>query len=147
MTYQAAIFAVREVGTIAADGGRIKVQLPPSAVARLSPAIEVIRLERATVIEALGSPCPRQPDIDHASEVLNRLGVRIMRIDGAAVIGVWSDLDGPEIRAALQTLEITLPIRYLDGTGIPPPYRSRRVAGEAVSGGGWTALSCDGSVT
>ena len=58
MTYQEAIFAVREVGTITADGERIKVQIPPSTVARLSPAIEVLRLEKAAVIAALGSPCP-----------------------------------------------------------------------------------------
>ena len=132
MTYQEAIFAVREVGTITADGERIKVQIPPSTVARLSPVIEVLRLEKAAVIAALGSPCPSQSEIDHASVVLNQLGVRIMRIDGAAVIGIWSDRDGPEIRAALQVLEVTLPIRYLDGAGIPPPYRTRRVAGEAV---------------
>ena len=43
------------------------------------------------------------------------------------MIGIWSDLDGPEIRAALQE------VGYLDGPGIPPPYSTRRVAGEAVS--------------
>ena len=71
-------------------------------------------------------------DIAHASELLNRRGVRIMRLSEGETIGIWSDLDGPEIRAALRVLEVTLPIRYLDGTGIPPPYRTRRVAGEAV---------------
>lgn len=71
--------------------------------------------------------------IEAALAVLNRTGVRIMRIDGAAAIGIWSDLDGPGIRAALQVLQVTLPVRYLDGAGIPPPYRTRRVSGEAVS--------------
>ena len=79
-----------------------------------------------------GDPSGQSLKIEAASAVFNRRGVRIMRIDGGAVIGIWSDLDGPEIREALQVVEVTLPIRYLDGAGIPPPYRTRRVAGEAV---------------
>jgi hypothetical protein len=69
----------------------------------------------------------------HASGVLNRAGVRIMRLDGAATIGVWSDLDGPEIRAALRIVGPgQLSVRYLDGAGIPMKYKLRRVEGEPV---------------
>jgi hypothetical protein len=56
-----------------------------------------------------------------------------MRVDGAFAIGVWSDLDGQDIRNALRVLESDqLPVRYLDGRGIPNRYRSRQVGGEAV---------------
>jgi hypothetical protein len=56
-----------------------------------------------------------------------------MEAEGGTAIGVWSDLDGPEIRAALRALGADkLSIRYLDASGIPPRYKVRRVAGEPV---------------
>ena len=54
-------------------------------------------------------------------------------LDGVITIGVWSDLDGPEVRAALRTSESDrVPVRYLDGGGIPMRYKVRRVEGEPV---------------
>ena len=68
-----------------------------------------------------------------ASAVLNRAGVRIMALEGGATIGVWSDLDGPEVRAALRAFgSDRLPLRYLDGAGVPMRYKVRRVEGEPV---------------
>jgi sugar phosphate isomerase/epimerase len=68
-----------------------------------------------------------------ARRLLNRAGVRIMILESGATIGVWSDLDRPEIRAALRTLgNAGLPVRYLDGAGVPMHYKVRRVAGEPV---------------
>jgi hypothetical protein len=76
---------------------------------------------------------PEQAELAHASAVLNRTGVRIMALEGGATIGVWSDLHGPEIRAALSTLGLDgLPVRYLDGAGVPIRYKVRRVDGEPV---------------
>jgi hypothetical protein len=57
-----------------------------------------------------------------------------MRIDGADYVGIWSDLDGPEVRAALRTYgSHELPVRYLDGDGVPMKYKLRKVPGEPVS--------------
>ena len=68
-----------------------------------------------------------------ARRFLNRAGARIMILESGATIGVWSDLYGPEIRAALRTLgNAGLPVRYLDGTGVPMHYKARDVAGEPV---------------
>jgi hypothetical protein len=76
---------------------------------------------------------PDGAELAHAADVVNRAGVRIMAIAGAATIGVWSDLDGPEVRAALRALDLDkLPFRYLDGAGVPLCYKVRRVAGEPV---------------
>ena len=76
---------------------------------------------------------PAQADIDRASGILNRAGVRIMQPEGVTTIGVWSDLEGPEVRAALRTLEMNrLPVRFLDGADIPMRYKLRRVEGEPV---------------
>ena len=56
-----------------------------------------------------------------------------MDLDGESTIGVWSDLYGPDTRAALLTLQNDdLPVRYLEGPGIPDQYKYRSVAGEPV---------------
>jgi hypothetical protein len=76
---------------------------------------------------------PAQPETDRATGILNRAEVRIMRLTAISIIGVWSDLDGPEVRAALRTLQVDrLPVRYVDGNGFPVRFKVRRVAGEPV---------------
>jgi hypothetical protein len=78
-------------------------------------------------------PAPDPAELARASAVLNQAGVRIMQLDGVTTIGIWSDLDGAEIRRALRTFGADqLPVRYLDGAGIPPRYKLRRVEGEPV---------------
>jgi len=82
---------------------------------------------------ATAKPEPDAAELALASAVLNRAGVRIMRLETGATIGVWSDLDGPELRAALHSMGADhLPIRYLDGAGVPMRYKVRRVEGEPV---------------
>ena len=39
---------------------------------------------------------------ERAANLLNRLGCRLWVLDEAVVIGYWPDLDGPELRAALE---------------------------------------------
>jgi hypothetical protein len=76
---------------------------------------------------------PEASGIAAALAIVNRAGVRLMRIDGAPSVGVWSDQDGPEIRAALRVLASDgLPVRYLDGAGIPMRYKLWRGDGEPV---------------
>ncbi len=76
---------------------------------------------------------PDPTELACASDVLNRAGVRIMALEGGATIGVWSDLDVEEVRAALRTFgSDRLPFRYLDGAGVPVRYKVRRVDGEPV---------------
>ncbi len=56
-----------------------------------------------------------------------------MQLDGVTTIGIWSDLDGPELRKALRAFGSNqLPIRYLDGADVPMRYKLRRVPGEPV---------------
>ncbi len=76
---------------------------------------------------------PDPAELARASGVLNRAGVRILRLEGGATIGVWSDLDGPEVRSALRAFgSDRLPVRYLDGAGIPMRRKLRRVEGAPV---------------
>jgi hypothetical protein len=72
-------------------------------------------------------------DLVEARHVLNRVGVRKFYVCDELIIGVWSDVDGVEIREALKATRNDLyPVRYLDGPGIPDKYKGRHVAGEAV---------------
>ena len=69
---------------------------------------------------------PDPAELARASAALNRTGVRLMQLDGVTTIGIWSDLDGPHIRAALRVLEMGgIPVRHLDDGSIPPKYRLR----------------------
>jgi hypothetical protein len=80
-------------------------------------------------IEAVPGPA----ELARASGVLHRAGLRLMRVDGVPTVGLWSDLDGPGVRAALHTYgSHELPVRYLDGAGIPMPYKFREVPGDPV---------------
>ncbi len=77
---------------------------------------------------------PHPAELGGASGVLNRAGCRIMALDAGTAIGVWSDLDGPEVREALRTFGSDgLPVRYMDGAGVPMRYKVRRVDGEPVA--------------
>ena len=87
--------------------------------------------------EKAESPClafdPEHPVVVRARTLLNQTGVRAMVLDGVTTIGLWSDLHGPEIREALRTLgHDRMPVRYLDGSGIPDEYKLRRAEGEPV---------------
>jgi hypothetical protein len=76
-----------------------------------------------------------QEDLAAAAALLNRTGCRVMRLDqrDPSTIGIWSDLDSPAIRSALHILGVDeLPIRYLDGPGVPLRYKLRHVAGEPL---------------
>jgi hypothetical protein len=76
---------------------------------------------------------PHPEDLTRVGAALSRTGVRLMELAGGTTIGVWSDLDGPEVRAALGIFgSENLPVRYLDGSGIPERFKLRRVAGEPV---------------
>ena len=97
--------------------------------------MDIDRYVEELAAEALGTSQASHGDINdtaitEASALLNGTGVRIMRLDGRYTIGVWSDLDRPEIRAALRTVGMDqLPLRYLDGPGFPMRYKSRSVQG------------------
>lgn len=78
-----------------------------------------------------------EPDVEaltHAGAVLKANGVRLLMLDGVFTIGLWSDLDGPHIRAALGQLhpDGIPPVRYVDGPHIPMKYKVRKMKGTPV---------------
>jgi hypothetical protein len=79
------------------------------------------------------SPAEEPDPLTRAGEVLKANGVRLFQLDGVPVVGLWSDLDGPHIRAALAVLENDkLPVRYIDGPNIPMRYKVRKMKGQPV---------------
>jgi hypothetical protein len=68
-----------------------------------------------------------------ASSVLGRAGVRLMELETGFTVGVWSDLDSAELRAAIRVFhpDGVPSIRYLD-SDVPMKYKSRRVPGAPV---------------
>ena len=71
---------------------------------------------------------PTEPELATANAVLGQAGVRFMELEGGTTVGIWSDLDGPEVRAALRDFgSDRLPVRHLDGAGVPVRYKVRVV--------------------
>jgi hypothetical protein len=131
VTVAEALNAIRRVDAVENQAGDLKLRFPETATSELQSAIDALRVGKAEALALLSGRDPAE--LARASGVLNRAGVRIMRSEGAATIGVWSDLDGPDARAALRTFGSDgLPVRYLDGAGIPIRYKVRRVEGEPV---------------
>ena len=101
----------------------MSVQTPPAA----SPKQDSASSKTSEAAE------PTQPQIDAAGKVLAESGVRLIGGDhGVDYAGIWSDLDGPEVRAAIAVFHSDgVPIRYLDGD-VPMRFKLRRVRGEPV---------------
>jgi hypothetical protein len=116
--------------------------LDAALISEVLPGTEPTKPTKADSVGFVGATSPESPEmrpepdaaeLNRASAVLNRAGVRIMQLDGTTTIGIWSDHDGPEVRRALGTFGSgQLPIRYLDGAGIPIRYKLRQVEGEPV---------------
>ncbi len=71
--------------------------------------------------------------IERARAALDRAGVRFLTVGGERVAGVWSDRDGERVREALREAGAgALPVRYLDGPGVPDRWKGRLAPGEPV---------------
>lgn len=133
MTVAEALGAIRRVGTVENYAGNLRLRFPEMMASELQPAVDTLRTGKAEALALL--PNPEAAESARAAALLNRAGVRIMALAAGATIGVWSDLDGPEIRTGLRILGFErLPVRYLDGAGVPMRYKVRRVEGEPVPG-------------
>ena len=72
-----------------------------------------------------------------ALDVVAAAGVRLIELEGALVAGIWSDLDGPHVRRALQALgHAPGAVCYLDGPDVPLRYKLRRGKGQPVPASG-----------
>jgi hypothetical protein len=120
---------VTQFGTIERLNATLRIRVPKSRLADLSPAIEILRGSKAAVLSLLAPPDPVV--LCYANNILNRAGVRLMELSGVSVAGIWSDLDGPQVREALRIFGMTQ-VRYLDGPDIPLRHKLRRVPGEPV---------------
>lgn len=81
-------------------------------------------LETVEVKEEVSEQSDIEPDrISRAMGLLNLTGTRII---SGTQIGIWSDLDGLEIRAALRVVGMGhLPVTHLETANIPVRYKLR----------------------
>ena len=132
MTVAEALSAIGRVGTVENQAGNLGLRFPETATSELQPAIDTLRGGKAEALALLSAPDPAE--LARAAAVLNQACVRIMAFECGATIEVWSDLYGPEVRAAFRTFGSDgLPIRYLDGAGVPARYKVRRAEREPVA--------------
>lgn len=60
--------------------------------------------------------------------VMNLCGARIIRLGSELKVGLWSDVDGPEIRAAIDTLGMSeLQVIHLETAAVDFNYKIRSV--------------------
>jgi hypothetical protein len=130
VTIAQAIRAIQQVGSIESYGGVLRLRFPATAASELQAVLDVLRSRKSEVLTIIAS----QPiEVARAYAIVNRMGVRIIRLETGTAIGVWSDLDGPEVRNALRTLGFDQHVvAYLDDPVVPVAYKCRRVARECV---------------
>jgi hypothetical protein len=64
--------------------------------------------------------------------LLNLAGVRIMRNGSGLQIGIWQDLDSPEIREAIRALGLDVhPVVCLETAEVPIRFKVRRTPDRA----------------
>lgn len=62
-----------------------------------------------------------------ALRLLNLAGTRIMRTDSGFQVGIWEDLDGPELRTAIRSVGMSAyPVLHLEDAGVALQYKVRR---------------------
>jgi hypothetical protein len=106
---------------------------PDDDLTKLTPSPQPVLMGTRLAENPASEPVLNREKLTLASSVLGHGGVRIMTLETGVAIGLWSDLDGPEVRAALRVFGSDhLPVVYLDGPGVPPRFKLRRVAGEPV---------------
>jgi hypothetical protein len=96
VTVADALSAIRRVGEVENCAGNLRLRFPEAVASEIQPAIAVLRTGKVEALALLADP--DAAELTRACSVLNRSGVRIMTLEAGATIGVWSDLDGPEVR-------------------------------------------------
>lgn len=70
------------------------------------------------------TPTPQQTA---AMRLLNLAGVRIIRQTSGFVIGIWQDLDGPEVRNAIRLVGMReYPVIHIETANVDTIYKVRR---------------------
>ncbi|MGI9074289.1 MAG: hypothetical protein ACR2JB_23920 [Bryobacteraceae bacterium] len=69
---------------------------------------------------------PTLAEIAEAMQLLNLCGVRIMRYDSELRLGMWEDLDGPELRHAIAAVGMhELRVVHLESAEVPIRFKIR----------------------
>jgi hypothetical protein len=101
-----AIEAIRQLGIVRAEGGRLLIEVDRRHLGVLEAHIEVLRRCKMQALALLESEysAPSQATIDRAADVLNRAGVGLQRLGGVTCALIPEATDGPEVRWALRVM-------------------------------------------
>jgi hypothetical protein len=84
-----------------------------------------------------GLPLEGETLEERACNLLNRTGCRMWMEGAQTVVAYWPDLDGPELRTAIRTLDESIELRSLKSNFVPIDRRNRdlplRFSGESLS--------------
>lgn len=101
-----AIEAVRQLGNVRAEAGRLLIEVDRRHLGALEAHIEVLRRGKAQALALLEAEvsAPSQTAIDRASDILNSAGVGLQRLGGVTCVMIPEAGDGPELRWALKVM-------------------------------------------
>ena len=101
-----AIEAVRQLGIVRAEAGRLLIEVDRRHLGALEAHIEVLRRGKAQALALLEAEfsAPSQAAIDRASDILNAAGIGLQRMGGVVCVMMPESADGPEVRWALRVM-------------------------------------------
>jgi hypothetical protein len=101
-----ALEAVRQLGIVRAEAGRLLIEVDRRHLGALEAHIEVLRRGKAQALALLEAEvsAPSQAVIDRAADVLNAAGVGLQRMGGVVCALVPEAADGPEVRWGLAVM-------------------------------------------
>ncbi len=101
-----AIEAVRQLGIVRAEAGRLLIEVDRRHLEALEAHIEVLRRGKAQALALLEAEilAPSQVAIDRAAGILNGAGVGLQRLGGVVCVMIPEAADGPELRWALKSM-------------------------------------------
>ncbi|MFN7545165.1 MAG: hypothetical protein ACK5TN_20505 [Acidobacteriota bacterium] len=101
-----AIEAVRQLGVVRAEAGRLLIEVDRRHLGALAAHIEVLKRCKAQAVALLEAEvsAPSQMAIDRAADILNSAGVGLQRMGGVVCVMVPETSDGPGWRWALAVM-------------------------------------------
>lgn len=108
-----AIEAVRQLGIVRAEAGRLLTEVDRRHLGVVEAHIEALKRGKAQAVAILEPEVssPSQAAIDRATDVLNCSGIGLQRMGGVLHVMVPRETDGPEVRWALQVLGLSSAMR------------------------------------
>jgi hypothetical protein len=103
-----ALAAVRQLGAVHAQAGRLLIEVDRRHLGALAASIEVLKRYKAEALEMLEreESAPSQATLDRAAGILNAAGVGLQRMGATVCVMLPEAADGPEVHWALKVMAL-----------------------------------------